>query len=183
MVCKVVIVVLTVGALGTIAIWVGTYHYYLLRWQSITTPQLPVLIVGCHAGRCTFNWWSDAHDVKIPRSRGRGFAFGGFVLGTVHHATAGSTALPAGFTILRVNGFRHRSLGSVQLSNVKRTCVQFPFWFAFAALAAYPTLAFIRGPLRRYRRRRKGLCVGCGYNLTGLTEPRCPECATEFQAR
>ena len=36
-------------------------------------------------------------------------------------------------------------------------------------------------PLRRFRRRRKGLCLTCGYNLTGLTENRCPECATEFE--
>jgi hypothetical protein len=25
-----------------------------------------------------------------------------------------------------------------------------------------------------------GTCVKCGYNLTGLTEPRCPECGTPF---
>ena len=46
----------------------------------------------------------------------------------------------------------------------------------FLFFAAYPTLAFIRGPLRRHRRRKRGLCVRCGYNLTGLPEPRCPEC-------
>lgn len=178
MIRKAIIVLLMVGALGTIAIWVGTYHYYVLDWQSRTTPQLPVLKVSCHAGRCSFNWY-DAHDVKIRRSRGRGLSFGGFVLITVLHTTAGWTALPAGFTILRVNGFRHRSLGSFQLSNVKRTCVQFPFWFAFAVLATYPTIAFIRGPLRRYRRRRKGLCVGCGYDLTGNVSGVCPECGAE----
>ncbi len=40
----------------------------------------------------------------------------------------------------------------------------------------YPAVLFIRGPLRRYRRRKKGLCVKCGYSLRGLPEPRCPEC-------
>ncbi len=48
-------------------------------------------------------------------------------------------------------------------------------------LAAYPAIAFIRGPLRRYRRRRRGLCVTCGYNLTGNESGRCPECATEIE--
>jgi hypothetical protein len=25
-------------------------------------------------------------------------------------------------------------------------------------------------------------CLACGYNLTGLTEPRCPECGSEFDS-
>ncbi len=39
------------------------------------------------------------------------------------------------------------------------------------------------GPIWRWRQRRRveaGLCTACGYDLTGLPEPRCPECATEF---
>jgi len=45
----------------------------------------------------------------------------------------------------------------------------------------YPTIAILRGPLRRYRRRRKGLCVKCGYNLTGNKSGVCPECGTEIK--
>jgi len=50
----------------------------------------------------------------------------------------------------------------------------------FAVLAAYPTIAFIRGPLRRYRRRRRGLCITCGYDLTGNESGVCPECGTKI---
>jgi hypothetical protein len=53
-----------------------------------------------------------------------------------------------------------------------------PVWCAVVLFAAYPLATFISGPVRRYRRRRRGLCTRCGYNLTGLTEPRCPECGT-----
>ena len=45
------------------------------------------------------------------------------------------------------------------------------FIFAFC-----PVVVLIRGPLRRHRRRRKGLCLKCGYNLTGNESGVCPEC-------
>lgn len=43
-------------------------------------------------------------------------------------------------------------------------------------LGAYPIIAFCRGPARRWRRLRKGLCVTCGYDLTGNESGICPEC-------
>ena len=36
--------------------------------------------------------------------------------------------------------------------------------------------------MRTRSRLSKGLSIDCGYNLTGLTEPRCPECGTGFAA-
>lgn len=54
-----------------------------------------------------------------------------------------------------------------------------PIWFLALVFATYPTIAFIRGPLRRYRRRRNGLCIQCGYNLTGNTTGICSECGAE----
>ncbi|MCP4591424.1 MAG: hypothetical protein GY842_11815 [bacterium] len=54
-----------------------------------------------------------------------------------------------------------------------------PLWFLFVVLSAYPLVAFIRGPVRCYRRRRKGLCTTCGYDLTGNESGRCPECGAE----
>ncbi len=54
--------------------------------------------------------------------------------------------------------------------------VWFPLWAPFALCSIWPVLAFFRGPWQRSGRRIKGLCLGCGYNLTGLVEPRCPEC-------
>ena len=56
--------------------------------------------------------------------------------------------------------------------------VRIRLWGPFVVFAAYPTIAFIRGPLRRYRRRNRGLCLHCGYDLRGTPE-RCPECGSE----
>ena len=49
-------------------------------------------------------------------------------------------------------------------------------WLIVFLFAAYPTIAFIRGPWRRWRRRRRGLCAACGYNLTANTTGVCSEC-------
>ena len=49
-------------------------------------------------------------------------------------------------------------------------------WGPLILFLLYPVLAIIRGPLRRHRRRKKGLCINCGYNLTGNVSGVCPEC-------
>ncbi len=53
-----------------------------------------------------------------------------------------------------------------------------PLWFPFVIFSAYPAIAFVRGPLRRRRRRKRGECVACGYDLTGNVSGVCPECGT-----
>ena len=68
----------------------------------------------------------------------------------------------------------------------KTDILPLPPSFLFVLFAAYPTTAFIRGPLRRrysraYRRER-GLCVECCYNLTGNGSGVCPECGTKIEA-
>jgi len=47
------------------------------------------------------------------------------------------------------------------------------------AIFAGAALLLARAPLRRYRRRRKGLCVKCAYDLTGNTSGTCPECGQD----
>ena len=51
-----------------------------------------------------------------------------------------------------------------------------PLWFIALVFGAYPMVAFVRGPFRRYRRRQKGLCLKCGYNLTDNVSGICSEC-------
>ena len=64
----------------------------------------------------------------------------------------------------------------VKLCNGRLDTLWLPLWVPVVVFSAYPAVAFIRGPLRRWRRRRKGLCVTCGYNLTGNVTGVCPEC-------
>ena len=57
------------------------------------------------------------------------------------------------------------------------------FWLPVLAAVLYPTIAFIRGPLRRYRRRKKGLCLECGYDLTGNVTGVCSEYGQDILQR
>ena len=50
------------------------------------------------------------------------------------------------------------------------------FWIPTVLLGAWPVIALVRGPLRRRRRRKRGLCMTCGYNAAGNTSDVCPEC-------
>lgn len=52
----------------------------------------------------------------------------------------------------------------------------FPHWALVVLLAVVMGLLLV-GPLRRRRRLRRGLCVGCGYDLRESQES-CPECGT-----
>lgn len=56
------------------------------------------------------------------------------------------------------------------------TQARLPLWMPLVLFAAYPLVAFARGPLRRWRRRKRSGCRQCGYNLTGNVSGRCPEC-------
>ena len=58
------------------------------------------------------------------------------------------------------------------------TTVHGPLWMPLVLFATYPLVAFARGPLRRWRRARRGGCRKCGYNLTGNVSGRCPECGS-----
>lgn len=58
--------------------------------------------------------------------------------------------------------------------------VTIPFWALIVALAFYPIVFLIRGPLRRRIRLQRGLCAACGYNLSH-SQNRCPECGATVE--
>lgn len=61
--------------------------------------------------------------------------------------------------------------------------LRIPLWLMSAVFGVYPAMTLLIPFLRDRHCSRRGLCRGCGYDLTGLIEPRCPECATPFEPR
>ena len=51
-----------------------------------------------------------------------------------------------------------------------------PVW-SFALLVLLAALFLLRGAFRRRRWNDRGMCVACGYDLTGNPSSICPECA------
>jgi len=52
-----------------------------------------------------------------------------------------------------------------------------PVWFAvLSLLGSWAALVFTSSWRLRLRRRKRGLCTACGYNLTGNISGICPEC-------
>jgi len=73
---------------------------------------------------------------------------------------------------------------SVKEAVVGRTLgkgVAFPFWFLALLLGTYPAVSWVRGPLRRSRRRRRGQCIHCCYDLRGNVSGICPECGASIE--
>jgi hypothetical protein len=59
----------------------------------------------------------------------------------------------------------------------------FPWWLPTTLLLLTLTSAILYGPLRARRRRLKGWCVECGYDLAGNRTGRCPECGSAVRRR
>ena len=62
----------------------------------------------------------------------------------------------------------------------------YPIWPGFALNTLFYAVILwlpIRGPfvLRRHIRRKRGLCVACGYDLRHADHDACPECGTAVE--
>lgn len=70
------------------------------------------------------------------------------------------------------------------ISPVVVTAAFIPTGTPFIMVVIVPALAFVAACIWLNRTLEdvylEGHCQDCGYNLTGLPEPRCPECGTEF---
>ena len=161
MIRKIIIVVLTLAAIASVALAVASYRIgaYLYtrptqhRYLDLELCRGWLCIEGLASSDPTFlDYWQSGSGFSQPETM-RGY-----------------TCYPYGGAIWN-NG--KPEPGTSQ----SRQCLN--LHFGAILFATYPALAFIRGPVRRYRRRKRGLCVTCGYDLRG-SPGGCPECGAEI---
>lgn len=92
------------------------------------------------------------------------------------HARVSESIIPAKrWTLFRnvfgMLGFRTGSNGQWHWRSLT-----IPLWMVVVLLFIQPTMAFIRGPVIRRIRRRRNLCLHCGYDREGNESGVCPEC-------
>ena len=72
----------------------------------------------------------------------------------------------------------------VDYGHSQATTLTSPLWSLVVVFVLTLLPCFYVVPFYRHRKRKRlGLCLQCGYNLHGLTKPRCPECWAPFDER
>ena len=189
MIRRAIIVVLTLGAVGTVVLDIVSRQRPLLYFcDHIVQPTFWKLYTAqADHGKLRIAFESLGETVDITEQD--------LPSGVPHRIlkpkqrTLRDRLTDKGFSVhtfaLWSYGSRWDGAGSPLHTKAMRRAVSFasPAWFLFILLASYPTIALIRGPLRRWRWRRKGLCTKCNYNLTGNTSGVCPECGNEFDGQ
>jgi len=122
--------------------------------------------------------------IKRPRIKPRIYGLvlqGSCDLSYTYYVPPGSPMISINLQPLPGHGYTHFVRDD---SGIKEWINRRRLWFRLEPLViifgTYPLISFVRGPLRRYRRRKKGLCIHCGYNLRGNTSGVCPECGKKI---
>lgn len=172
MIHKAVIVVLTLAPIATAGLWTDSYCAVFPRTMTVRTLfnssrygvqciQIDSSIVMSYHHCTTCNGRGDNHADTCPDKRSawdfvdcRGGITGNRFVGL---------------------GWRFSHVPSMSFYHLR-----IPMAWIVVTLFAYPTIAFIRGPLRRWRRRKRDWCLKCGYDLTGNETGVCSECGTKI---
>ena len=150
------IIFLTIATLLTAAGWYvksQQIDFFLRRWSPVGS-----LVIGCGVveGRLWSDIWMGGPSSSHHPNGGMDFDLPGlYVYASRYQSDA----------IAKHSWHVECSISAWSLSGVTVLC-----W-----------LGFYYRPLRRLRRKR-GLCVKCGYDLTGNESGVCSECGTEVKA-
>lgn len=172
---KVVIVALTLAALATALLWVVTHQRVLAAESPLSDKAHVGILIADGLAGCLV-----CRDKPQPNPYISCLGSSSFCQGTVASLDVDYpwSHNPDWVRPLFDQGIFGRRYRRIELRYATITVAVAPLWSLTALFATYPTIAFIGGPVRRWRRRRNGWCVECGYDLTGNVSGICPECGT-----
>lgn len=143
----------------------------LSRWGIAWCPQSGQPFISLERGAIFVSW--SAVDAYHPLQETTVIlSLGSFTRSPVSGLTVGR------FRTVRTHWLPE--MRSFAFGSMRMIDVTIPLWiplFLFAALPSYALLKYHH----LQKQRKPGICVNCGYNLRGLSEPRCPECGTPFE--
>jgi hypothetical protein len=105
----------------------------------------------------------------------------GLRLLTMPTKTAAKSTFEASLAFNALPANRSLLLTSERQGPYRVTWLVFPFWLTTAMLTIGGVVPLVRGPVVQGWRRWRGLCIDCGYDLTGNRSGRCPECGHRFR--
>ena len=147
---KAIVIVFLILCSGTLAI-TGVSHLHAIQWESWREGKMPV---------------PPALSVAVYRGKMQCVYFGN---------PSGRDEI-ARWTWLGMSV----AVGPLPNTGLRVHSIEFHAFLLVAVFGAYPVRALLLPSARRARRKGRGLCINCGYDLRGLVERRCPECAQPF---
>jgi hypothetical protein len=188
---KVILILLTLTAVGSAVLGIATRQRPLYYWPKATTVPCEWKLYTAQSGRGHFRISFESYEEWQPLSQEelkQREAEAKFMLISIPPVDSPRTwrdrLSDYGFSAYSGNAtaFGTGSEGerAVEMkTEVLSIGCGLPAWFVCVAAGAYPAIALVRGPmLRRCYRRKRGLCERCAYDLTGNTSGVCPECGT-----
>ena len=145
--------------------WIATGGRRIGLWTLATDRGITACNLEHRSVHLLFGYSGDVANIRRWRTQFREYAMGDLDAFAVWHKPR--VLLPA------TEAFSSSGLAWQSIS--------VPLWLVTTIFAGYPLVALFRGPVRRRRRRNRNQCIHCGYNLKGLTKPRCPECGEGFE--
>ena len=164
---KTVFVICTLFALATGALMVGTC-FRPLSWSGPETLGPTAYALAIRGQRLVAHYWRYTSN---PPAANRSLNVGPILLYEME-VKAGARSLSYSW----LDPFPHGLTASATRGTLVTTKLGLTLWLPLAVFSAYPIAVLIRAPLRRKRRRKRGLCLRCGYDLTGNVSGVCPEC-------
>jgi hypothetical protein len=174
MIRQVLVAVCVLLALATGALMLVTW----LRPVATSGPETlgpTAYALAVRGDRMVAHFWRYTNNPPAPASRRLGVTP---VLVYEREVKRGATSL----SYTWIDPCPHGLSASATRGTLVTRQVEMTLWLPLLVFLLFPVVAFIRGPVRRWRRRKRGECVACGYDLTGNVSGICPECGAEIQA-